>query len=225
MTMLRYPIALALLFGAAFATSGAQASTITVDNPSFETLGAPLSNTIGCGGGNPTCAYNDGPIPGWTASGGQTGAQNLGILLTPEDGNVAAYANGDGTTLSQIVSATSIAGDTYTLTVFVGDRTDGFNGPVTVSLDIGGVLTDATGSMPGPGTWSAWTASYLATTSGAPISIDLISDGLQGNFDNVSLTATPLPATWSMLLIGFFGLGLVAYRASRARALTTATAW
>jgi hypothetical protein len=79
------------------------------------------------------------------------------------------------------------------------------------------VRCKATGSSLAPpsGGWSLWTASYVAGVSNAPITIALISNGTQGNFDNVSLTATPLPSTWTMLIAGFIGLGFFAYRGSK----------
>jgi hypothetical protein len=42
--------------------------------------------------------------------------------------------------------------------------------------------------------------------------------------DNVSLTATPLPSTWTMLIAGFTGLGFFAYRGSKSRSAATAAA-
>lgn len=39
---------------------------------------------------------------------------------------------------------------------------------------------------------------------------------------NVSLTATPLPSTWSMLLAGFLGLGFIAYRGAKRRSAIAA---
>ena len=33
--------------------------------------------------------------------------------------------------------------------------------------------------------------------------------------DNISVTATPLPSTWTMLIAGFIGLGFFAYRGSK----------
>jgi HpiC1 cyclase len=217
-------LATAFVAGAALVSSSASASSINVANPSFETNTAGLPFTAGCGNSNPTCAYNDGPISGWNTSGGQTGQQNLGNLLVPENGSLEAYANGNGTSIYQTVSATAIAGNTYTLDVYVGNRTDGYNGPVTVQLNIGGIITDASGLAPLSGGWSLWTASYVAGVSGAPITIDLISGGLQGNFDNVSLTATPLPSTWTMLIAGFVGLGFFAYRATKKGSAAVAAA-
>jgi hypothetical protein len=222
--LLGVSLATGVIVGTALVSNGANAATINVANPSFETITAGLPFTIGCGNSNPTCAYNDGPIPGWSTSGGQTGQQNLGTLLAPENGSLEAYANGNGTSIYQTVSAKAIAGDSYTLDVYVGNRTDGYNGPVTVELIVGGIITDASGLAPTSGGWSLWTASYVAAVSGVPITIDLISDGTQGNFDNVSLTAAPLPSTWTMLTAGFIGLGFFAYRGSKNRPVALAAA-
>jgi hypothetical protein len=42
-----------------------------------------------------------------------------------------------------------------------------------------------------------------------------------GSFQ-VSITATPLPPTWTMLLIGFAGLGFFAYRGTKCRSAIAA---
>jgi hypothetical protein len=42
--------------------------------------------------------------------------------------------------------------------------------------------------------------------------------------DEVSVTNTPLPATWTMMLIGFFGLGLFAFRGMKNRPVAFAAA-
>ena len=41
--------------------------------------------------------------------------------------------------------------------------------------------------------------------------------------DNVSVSTTPLPSTWSMLLAGFIGFGFVAYRGTRRNSSAVAT--
>jgi hypothetical protein len=36
--------------------------------------------------------------------------------------------------------------------------------------------------------------------------------------DNVSISQTPLPSTWTMLILGFLGLGFFACRSSKKKA-------
>ena len=55
---------------------------------------------------------------------------------------------------------------------------------------------------------------YTATAldAGKPISISLDSSGIQGDWDNVRLSAVPELSTWIMLLLGFAGVGFAGYR-------------
>jgi len=80
------------LFIAVF-SSVAMADNIAIQNSSFEDLtGNPLINSCGTG-----CAYNNGPINGWTVTGGQSGSQTLNSTYYSgplPDGTVMAYSNG-----------------------------------------------------------------------------------------------------------------------------------
>jgi hypothetical protein len=74
-------------------------------------------------------------------------------------------------------------------------------------------------------TWSTYTVNDLtATTNGAV----LLFSGFPSDFvglDNVSVTlnaAVPEPSTWAMLLLGFAGIGFMAYRRKAKPALMAA---
>ncbi len=161
-------------------------------------------------------------IPDWTSSDpnsgqwqpGGVGSTNFYFSSLPS-GPTVAYANAG--TISQGVG-NAVAGQTYTLQVDVGARSDGgsgvFNVPPTVELLIGAQTIIANGTYPSLGTWSVWTAIGVAQTDG-PITVDLISNGLQADFDNVTLTATPLPSTWTILFVGLLGLGYFAHRGAK----------
>jgi hypothetical protein len=141
--------------------------------------------------------------------------------------------------LSQIVSTTAVAGATYTLDVALGfDK--GAVDKGFMELIVGNekpVLLTPVGNltqnqMQETGNWFDFEGSYTATAAdaGAPIEILLssINNG-QGfaYFANVRLTdslsvstpvATPEPATWAMMLIGFGGMvGVAAVRRSSQR--------
>jgi HpiC1 cyclase/PEP-CTERM motif len=196
-----------------FVSAPAWATPIAVNNFSFETLpttGLP----IGCGG---SCAYSIGPIPGWTNTGTSGQWITGGFLGNPPafDGSVIAYSNDNS--ISQNV-ATAVAGTTYTLQVELLHRTDApLAGVVQLEIN-GGVVATATGVDGGPGTWSDWTATYVATAAnaGQTVTILLSTAGVQGDFDDVRLDASsvaiPEPAALTLLGAGLLGLGMVRRR-------------
>jgi len=183
---------------------------IPVVNASFESHGS----LVGCGAG---CAYNLGPIPGWTVigTGGSFEPSFSQLTLPSQNGSFVAFSNVG--TISQDLGVGVLANSTYTLSVDIGRRTDASGAPGTmysVALDDGSatlcstpltsngnisaggfldvILTCATGSSIAPG----------------DLTIVLTSNGNQIDFDNVSLSvATPEPS--AVLLMGV-GLGFVA---------------
>jgi hypothetical protein len=182
---------------------------IFVDNPSFETLPSGGLNLDSCG---PGCSYSVAPISGWTITpgGGDVGQFQPG----PGDGNFAYFnyvpdgltvAYSDGGMISQTVGATVVNGDSYTLTVDLGNRLDGYDDAGSAGLQIGNaVYVPATGIEATPGNWTPWTATFTGTlaTAGDSITIQLNAAGAQGDFDNVSLTA---PEPTAVLLLSVMG--------------------
>jgi hypothetical protein len=200
-----------LLLGFVLSLSSAFAATIFVNNASFETLpGGGLPN--GCGTG---CFYSEDVIPGWTNSGFsgqfQPGTQDgtFTYFNTLSDGITSAYSN--DATISQTVTDTVQLGVVYTLLVDVGCRNDQgcFGSP---DLLINGNVYLATGTFAAPGNWSTFTATYtgLAADVGDAITIELQTDGVQGNFDNVRLSDNvPTSGTPEPSFTGILGLGLI----------------
>jgi PEP-CTERM motif len=125
-----------------------------------------------------------------------------------------AYTNGGS--IYQQVAATSIAGMVYTLQVSVGARNDGYNLPVLdafIALFVGGDGEAQFRTYPSSGNWSIYTATVTARTTGDPIEIGFTTTVAQGDFDNVSLTASiPEPSTWAMMILGFAGIAAMTYR-------------
>jgi hypothetical protein len=188
---------LLLLVCVALMGASAWADGVTVQNASFET-----TNTLGtpCGTG---CAYNSGPIPGWTILAGLSGSwqPNATYFNLPlPDGNIVAYTYG---AIVQDLGALT-ANTNYTLSVFVGDRLDGQSGNYLVGLIGGDSLMCSSGgasSAIGSGFFAQKTCSF--STGSAPLgdlSIVLESTGGgQSDFDKVSVS-TPEPS--SVLLLG-----------------------
>ncbi len=133
--------------------------------------------------------------------------------------------------ISQVVSTTAVVGVTYTLDVDLGfSLGQADNG--SVILVVNGHQVVATGAADGlpraqmqnTGNWYDFEASYTATAADANAPIEILLSSFTNGFGfayfgNVRLTdsldvsspvATPEPATWAMMLLGFGGMAGVA---------------
>jgi uncharacterized protein (TIGR03437 family) len=187
--------------------STATGTSITITNPGFETIPSNPAwiNCAGNGGpgtGGAGCQDTlNGIVPGWTASNTtsiglfQPGPNLFTLPWPAAEGQTAAQVNSG--TLSQVVSATLQVSTLYTLQVDVGRRLDNQypSTPPTVQLFAGNTLiASATGAQPPLGGWTTWTGTYQSSASdplaGQPLKIVLGAIAVQGDFDNVRLTAS-----------------------------------
>jgi hypothetical protein len=138
-------------------------------------------------------------------------------------------------TISQVVSTTALAGVTYTLDVDLGFNLGPRQDLGDVYLVVGGHQSLAATPLPsddltraqmqGSGNWYDFQTTYTATSADAGAPIEILLSSLTGNatptawFADVRLTdslssvnpfATPEPATWAMMLLGFSGMAGVA---------------
>ena len=161
------------------------------------------------------------------------GPPNIAGTTTPEP----IVVRDINATISQVVSTTALAGVTYTLDVDLGFGKLNLD-LASVDLIVGGHEVLATplpsdnltqAQMQFSGNWYDFQASYTATNADAGDPIEILLSSLTGNatptgwFADVRLTdslnsvnplATPEPATWAMMLIGFGGMAGVAVRRS-----------
>jgi hypothetical protein len=227
------------------------ASAINVNNAGFET------DVLTCAAGV-NCATDDS-VSVWTAStadpkgfaDGVNGAGSFGVFKPgplqypsgiPGGSNVGyLYGTTYSPSFSQVLSATLLANDTYTLTVWFGQRVDTNNGcnGSNVALEAGGVVLnslaqDTVNTCPAVrGVFQEVTVSYTTGANparlGDPLEIVLTANGSGSqfetseiDFDNVALSdtrssvaSTPEPASMAMLGLGL--IGLAALRPRRAR--------
>jgi hypothetical protein len=192
------PLIAVLSFGAS-----AQASPLIV-NGDFSTpnqSGGWSIYTPGTSGW--TNSTNDGveigysPIYGLPCANG--GCQNLEVNANTFDSDY------------QVITGLT-AGASYTLSWLYGGRTEG--GPDLLKVYWGStLLTTNSGSV---GVWTP--NSFLVVADGTSETLTftaIATDGYPsyGNeVTNVMLTAVPEPSTWAMMILGFFGIGFMAYR-------------
>jgi hypothetical protein len=183
-------------------TSGAVA--IALVNPSFESPAGSQASVAGKPDGwvatnhDTYGVYNPG-------AGGYTNQVN-DILPSPAQGSQVLWMNA-GNRVSQLLTNTLAANQTYTLSGAIGNRADGYSILPTdqeyVNLMAGGAIISQNANLPhpGPGGFLPWTISYTTPASGFPsgplqILLGQVGAG-QVNFDNISLTVAPAgaPAT------------------------------
>ena len=201
----------AFVGGLALMSDVACADSISIQNPSFE-ITNPLNQS--CAGTG--CAFNGGPIPGWTG-GGSFQPSSVFFNLPLPDGNIVAYTNGGS--ISQTLGVSLDPNSMYTLSVFVGDRLDHRNADFSIALLAGSTTLcsfSASNASITPGSFADETCTFQSgsTLPTGDLSIALSATGTQGDFDNVSLTevstvSTPEPSSLALLATGFLCVGLL----------------
>lgn len=73
--------------------------------------------------------------------------------------------------------------------------------------------------------WSLYSGTFVANSETTTLNFNTLFGQNNGGIllDAVAVTAVPEPATWGMMILGFAGIGFLAYRRSR-KATTTAAA-
>ena len=158
--------------------------------------------------------FDSGSFSGWTQS-GDTAATSVvpNGEYTPQAGSdYAQLSPHDTGGLSQNIVLTS--GQEYAFTFWY--QTDGFQPfALTASFDGTQLFSVSSGSTGG---WVEET--FYETAASGPNSISFsFSDGHSNDqgegyigLDSVSVSAVPEPSTWAMIILGFCGVGFMAYR-------------
>ncbi len=206
------------------------AQDIAIVNPSFE------DPVVGAGGETIGVAGSTTAITGWDISGnGEAGVWNpsgiyTGILGPVPDGDQVGTINGDGgTSVSQTLNTDLLPYTTYTLSAWVGGRTDGggqggiFDVGTDYSISLYGganLLASVTPVDPPAGSWIYLNTTYTTGASvpaATALGISIFTQATQLDYDDVNLTSSIFsPEPENLTLIG--GLVLMGFlRFVRAR--------
>lgn len=212
-------VAFAVAFAAGIAVPlhGAQAVTL-VNNGSFETGSSNDGNS-----GFTTLSAGDLSITGWTIVSGTV--DWIGSYWTPAGGSRSLDMNGlNPGKIGQALNGLVI-NQNYTVSFEMAGNPAGGPNPKTLSAGVGGDPSfsfDASNTSLSNMGWTLESFTFKATSSMETLWFASTTAGFSGNetyptafgpaLDNVSVSATPLPSTWLMLLSGFVGLGFFAYR-------------
>jgi choice-of-anchor C domain-containing protein len=185
----------------------------TFDGAGFDTLGA----------GSPA-------MTGWTIGGDSI--DWIGSYWQPGDGSRSVDLSGNANgSVKQNFSA--VIGGEYTVSFLLAGNPDGGPSTKSVDVDVNGsdqVFTFLLGGATRTSmNWTPVSFSFIAntTTETLKFSSFTCADGganacaFGPALDNVSVSAVPELSTWMMMLIGFAGVGLIAYRRARKGAAIT----
>jgi hypothetical protein len=197
------------------------AVVISFESPSLGTgSNAYAYNSTAAYGGAPN--YFTGPVNGVSFS-GMSGIQANGSAwgFTPApDGTQTAFLQsysgvfpqGAAISFSSSLFFPLVAGQQYDLTFYVEGRA--YQGGTPYSVDVG-VGSNSFGA-PVTTSWTKESILFTAGASAAPISFNVAAQAnsdISIGLDKISISAVPEPSTWAMIILGFFGIGVImAYR-------------
>jgi choice-of-anchor C domain-containing protein len=195
------------------------ASASLIVNGSFEAGLASIGDFTTLNGGDSTS------ITGWTVTGGQNAIDYIGTYWQPADGSRSLDLNGllpGG--IKQTFSV--VLGQTYQVSFEMAGNPAGgpvvktLNGIVDVVTD--GFTFDTTNTSLSNMGWKPMSFTFTATTTSETLDFESTTTANSNNptypfafgpaLDNVSVTAVPEPSTWAMMILGFIGVGFMAYR-------------
>jgi choice-of-anchor C domain-containing protein len=208
-------LALAAVLGVAlFATAPASAAVNLIDNGDFEfgtnDVANPGFRTIPGGSG--------ASITDWTVTGS---IDWINGYWQAQSGTHSVDLNGNAVGgISQMIE--TVIGQAYALSFYLSGNPDGAPGVKTVLVGAGETSSSFSFSggstRPSPMNWQLNTLFFTAANTNTLISFTSTT-GPQccwgPALDNVAVQAVPELSTWAMMLLGFAGVGFVAYRRSK----------
>jgi PEP-CTERM motif-containing protein/hapalindole biogenesis HpiC1 cyclase-like protein len=164
-------------------------------------------------------------LPGWTVTDGSvtwftSGWNNNQIAVNPRGNFGLNLADGSVRTVrvSETINLLPFH-QQYQLSFWVGNYSAN-NGPAGLDVEItdgtsNTILLSEKALAPFTNASSAWTRfafNFFADGTSNTINFSERNGPLYIGLDDVSVTAVPEPATWAMMILGFAGIGFMAYR-------------
>ena len=154
----------------------------------------------------------------WYASGWNNNPQQ--IALSPRSGNFGInLADGSVNTVSLSETINLLPFQQYQLSFWVGNYSAN-NGPARLNVNItdgtsNTIFLSETAAAPitnESSTWVRFAFNFIADGTSNTINFSEVNGPSYIGLDDVSVTAVPEPATWAMMILGFAGIGFIAYR-------------
>lgn len=196
--------------------SSSAASAAIIANGSFEDGGGSFSSWTVNTGGDPQ--YPQVVIAYGQASSYPTGVFGEIVPAPPGGGQYGAYFVSDIYSQSISQSIALNTGTAYTVSYDIYAPANGTSNPFDALLqsDTDGNLSPVfTAKTLGAG-WVNYSAAFVASAGPYSFNLNYTPLGVTGAdfvVDNIGITANvPEPATWAMMIMGFMGIGFLAYR-------------
>jgi choice-of-anchor C domain-containing protein len=217
-------LASAIVFLAAASPASAGVNILT--NGSFElgTYPGGVFASLGAGATN---------ITGWSIGGG--GVDWIGSYWQPADGARSLDLNRlSAGSVSQTFS--TVVGQRYQVSFSISGNPDGGPALKTIQVDVNDnvhAFSYTTGANSRPNMlWEPVSFTFFADSPFETLTFLSTTTGFSGNagfpgafgpaLDNVAVSAVPELSTWAMMLLGFAGVGFIAYRRSKKVQLASA---
>jgi hypothetical protein len=152
--------------------------------------------------------FETGTLSGWTLS-NNDGFTNVSTnpFYVHSGTHGLAFGNvGSDATLSQNLA--TVAGTTYDVSFWFHNEG---STPNQIALDFGGTQIFSQTNT-GPANWTEYSFLETATSNSTSLVFDLRNDPSFSGLDDISVSAVPEPSTWAMMILGFVGIGFMAYR-------------
>jgi hypothetical protein len=210
---------LSVAVAAALAAFGSPAKAVTVTEILDDGISSPPNGLVSGHAGATTIDFNTGPLSPFFTGGAIVTGSLTNTFATPfgdttpyftvgspgYSGPTATFSTGSGLSYFGLYWGST---DTYNSIAFLDSHGN------TIASFVGPVPNDGNQGLGG----SRWVE--FAATGGTFQSVVFTSNTAAFELDNVAyVAAVPEASTWAMMIIGFFGVGLLAYRRSGGTAI------